>query len=181
MRVLQEYLYNVFCDPEIVTLPPSVAWLLKRPCARPHTNQRPIAHHLPLEPRRHVCDACGGHSRIPRPHVVGRLAWFIAKTRAAEAKESMQRAGGLSPQLRTIQAQADAMQDALAERGIDGRIYIAMRYWHPFAEEAVQQLVADGLNKLVIVPLYPQFSLSTSGSALRILERCDAPIDATIR
>ena len=83
----------------------------------------------------------------------------------------MQRAGGLSPQLRTIQAQADAMQDALAERGIDGRIYIAMRYWHPFTEEAVQQLVADGLNKLVIVPLYPQFSLSTSGSALRILER----------
>jgi len=127
---VEEYLYNVFCDPEILTLPPAISWLFKRP-----------------------------------------LAWFIAKSRARDAKEAMKSIGGVSPQLQTIQAQAEAMKDALADRGIDGRVYIATRYWHPFAEEAVKQIVADGLNKLVIVPLYPQFSLSTSGSALRVLER----------
>jgi len=127
---VEEYLYNVFCDPEILTLPPALSWLWKRP-----------------------------------------LAWFISKTRAAEARESMNAAGGLSPQLRTIEAQAEAMRDQLVERGIDARIYIAMRYWHPFAEDAVRQLIADGITKLVIVPLYPQFSLSTSGSSLRVLER----------
>lgn len=83
----------------------------------------------------------------------------------------MLEAGGVSPQLKTIQAQAAAVEEALAERGIDAKLYIAMRYWNPFAEDAVKQLVADGLSKLVIVPLYPQFSLSTSGSGLRVLER----------
>ena len=46
-----------------------------------------------------------------------------------------------------------------------------MRYWHPFAEDAIEMIKAEGIQKLVILPLYPQFSLSTSGSALRVLER----------
>lgn len=127
---VEKYLYNVFCDPEIFTLPPILGWLFKRP-----------------------------------------LAWALAKSRAEDAKQSMRQAGGVSPQSATIRAQADALGDALAERGIDARIYIGMRYWNPFTDEAVEEIVKDGLKKLVIVPLYPQFSLSTSGSALRVLER----------
>ena len=46
-----------------------------------------------------------------------------------------------------------------------------MRYWKPYAEDAVEAIKAEGIQKLVILPLYPQFSLSTSGSALRVLER----------
>jgi ferrochelatase len=45
-----------------------------------------------------------------------------------------------------------------------------MRYWHPFTEEAVAQIKADQIKKLVILPLYPQYSISTSGSSFRILE-----------
>lgn len=45
-----------------------------------------------------------------------------------------------------------------------------MRYWHPFTEEAVAQIKRDQVTHLVILPLYPQFSVSTSGSSLRLLE-----------
>jgi ferrochelatase len=45
-----------------------------------------------------------------------------------------------------------------------------MRYWHPFTEEALSEIQKDGINALVIVPLYPQFSISTSGSSLRVLQ-----------
>jgi len=127
---VEEYLYNVFCDPEIRTLPPALAWALNKP-----------------------------------------LAWLIAKTRAEEARQSMISAGGRSPQLSTIQAQAAALREELADRGVDCRPFIAMRYWKPFAEDAVEAMKAEGIQKLVILPLYPQFSLSTSGSALRVLER----------
>jgi len=46
-----------------------------------------------------------------------------------------------------------------------------MRYWHPFTEEALEDMKADGVQRLIVLPLYPQFSISTSGSSLRLLER----------
>jgi ferrochelatase len=46
-----------------------------------------------------------------------------------------------------------------------------MRYWRPFTEDAVAQIKADGITRLVVLPLYPQFSISTSGSSLRLLEQ----------
>jgi ferrochelatase len=55
--------------------------------------------------------------------------------------------------------------------GHDVSIYVGMRYWHPFTEEAIAQIKRDKIEKLVILPLYPQFSISTSGSSFRLLER----------
>lgn len=49
-------------------------------------------------------------------------------------------------------------------------MYVGMRYWHPFTEEAVDQIKRDRITSLVVLPLYPQFSISTSGSSLRLLE-----------
>lgn len=80
-------------------------------------------------------------------------------------------AGGRSPQLSTVQAQADALQRELEDRGVNARTFVAMRYWKPYAEDAVEAIKKEDIQKLVILPLYPQFSLSTSGSALRVLER----------
>ena len=50
-------------------------------------------------------------------------------------------------------------------------VYVAMRYWKPFTEEAVEQIKRDRVTRLVVLPLYPQFSISTSGSSLRLLEQ----------
>lgn len=63
------------------------------------------------------------------------------------------------------------MAESLHERyGIEAKTYIGMRYWYPFTEEALDHIRADGINALVILPLYPQFSISTSGSSLRVLQ-----------
>jgi protoporphyrin/coproporphyrin ferrochelatase len=50
------------------------------------------------------------------------------------------------------------------------KCYFAMRYWHPFTEDVLDDMYTDGINTMVIVPLYPQFSISTSGSSLRVLQ-----------
>jgi len=54
---------------------------------------------------------------------------------------------------------------------VDATTYVAMRYWHPFTESAVADIKADGVEEVVVLPLYPQFSISTSGSSFRELQR----------
>ena len=49
--------------------------------------------------------------------------------------------------------------------------YVAMRYWYPFTSDALEAVKRDGIERLVVLPLYPQFSISTSGSSLRVLEQ----------
>ena len=59
----------------------------------------------------------------------------------------------------------------MAKQGLRARCYVAMRYWEPFTSTAIAQMKADGIRNLVVLPLYPQFSISTSGSSLRLLEK----------
>ncbi|KAG8463253.1 hypothetical protein KFE25_011250 [Diacronema lutheri] len=130
---LESYLFNIFQDPEVVTIPKSVLW-----------------------------------AKTP-------LAWAIAKSSAAGLKASTD---GLldavsiseSQQLRTVQQQAAALEAALRERGVSASAFIAMRYWEPYIPQAIQAIKEARVTHLVILPLFPQFSLSTSGSSLRVLE-----------
>jgi ferrochelatase len=79
--------------------------------------------------------------------------------------------GGGSPIVKYTQAQADGIKLALESRGIeDVKCYFAMRYWHPYTEEVLDLMQLDERNTLVIVPLYPQYSISTSGSSLKLLQ-----------
>ncbi len=99
------------------------------------------------------------------------LAQYISSTREKEAQENYRQMGGCSPILPLTQEQAQAIQAALAEKGHPVRMYIAMRYWHPFTEEAVAKIKADGIERLIILPLYPHFSYTTTGSSLNELRR----------
>ena len=108
--------------------------------------------------------------RLPSPLLQKPLAWLISTLRAKKSQENYQQIGGGSPLLQVTQAQAEALQLELADSGQDAQVYIGMRYWHPFTEEAITRIKRDGINQLVILPLYPQFSISTSGSSFRILE-----------
>ncbi|KAK6150834.1 hypothetical protein DH2020_015766 [Rehmannia glutinosa] len=65
---------------------------------------------------------------------------------------------------------AEELRKALCDKNVPAKVYVGMRYWHPFTEEAIEQIKRDGIAKLVVLPLYPQFSISTSGSSLRLLE-----------
>ena len=96
---------------------------------------------------------------------------FISKRRAPKSRAAYASIGGGSPILEYSNAQATLLGDSLKRRyGLDAKTYIGMRYWHPFTEEALTEIQKDGINALVIVPLYPQFSISTSGSSLRVLQ-----------
>ncbi|XP_018500803.1 ferrochelatase-2, chloroplastic-like isoform X1 [Pyrus x bretschneideri] len=98
------------------------------------------------------------------------LAQFISVLRAPKSKEGYASIGGGSPLRRITDAQAEELRKALYAKDVPAKVYVGMRYWHPFTEEAIEQIKRDGITKLVVLPLYPQFSISTSGSSLRLLE-----------
>ena len=99
------------------------------------------------------------------------LAQFVSTVRAPKSQEGYRSIGGGSPLRRITEEQAEAIERSLAARGQSARVYVAMRYWNPFTEEAVRAIKADGIERLVVLPLYPQFSISTSGSSLRLIEQ----------
>lgn len=109
--------------------------------------------------------------RLPFPWMQKPLAWFIATRRAKTSQENYKQIGGGSPLREITEQQAQALESKLREAGEDASVYVGMRYWHPFTEEAIAQIRRDRVENLVILPLYPQFSISTSGSSFRLLEQ----------
>lgn len=92
------------------------------------------------------------------------LARFISKKRGPVAREIYAQIGGKSPLVEETWKQAEALE---RELGADHKVFVAMRYWHPFASEALAAAREWGAEKLVLLPLYPQFSTTTSRSSLR--------------
>ncbi|WP_458648421.1 ferrochelatase [Sivoneniella epilithica] len=109
--------------------------------------------------------------RLPFPWLQKPLAWLISTSREKKSQENYKQIGGGSPLRRITNEQAQALQAELQQQGHDATVYVGMRYWHPFTEEAVAQIKRDRVEQLVILPLYPQFSISTSGSSFRLLEQ----------
>ena len=107
------------------------------------------------------------------PAIIGAPApirWLIARListrRAPVARAIYANIGGKSPLLDYTLEQAHALEAVLD--GKDGgvvRVFVAMRYWHPFADEAAREVAAFEPDRIVLLPLYPQFSTTTSGSS----------------
>ncbi|MGH1404214.1 MAG: ferrochelatase [Alphaproteobacteria bacterium] len=101
------------------------------------------------------------------------IRFFVAKMISIrrskrEAGESYGELGDKSPLLENSQKQADALEKFLNEKG-DGNTYksfVTMRYWHPMAPEIVKKVQAFGADKVILLPLYPQFSTTTTWSSL---------------
>ena len=109
--------------------------------------------------------------RLPNPALQKPLAWLISTLRSSKSQEAYRSIGGGSPLRRITEQQARELQSELRQRGIEATSYVAMRYWHPFTESAVSDIKADGIDEVVVLPLYPHFSISTSGSSFRELQR----------
>jgi len=94
-----------------------------------------------------------------------------ASYRAPSVRDDYELIGGGSPLTRLTHEQAESLQRHLNEQfgeptGIDFQTYVAMRHWHPFSEAAAKQMKADGVDRVVLLPLHPQYSKTTSGSSL---------------
>jgi ferrochelatase len=109
--------------------------------------------------------------RLPFRWLQRPLAWLISSLRTQKSEDNYREIGGGSPLRRITEEQAIALQDNLQQDGHEAQVYIGMRYWHPFTEEALERIKRDRVEELVILPLYPQFSISTSGSSFRLLEK----------
>jgi ferrochelatase len=109
--------------------------------------------------------------RLPSPLLQAPLAWLISTLRAKKSQGNYKKIGGGSPLRRITEAQAKALRSQLQQNGHEANVYIGMRYWHPFTEEAIAQIKRDQIEELVVLPLYPQFSISTTGSSFRLLDR----------
>lgn len=124
LDAVEPFLFNLFRDPAIISLPNPLRWLVAR---------------------------------------------LISRRRAPLAREIYGHMGGASPILNRTRAQAAALKTVLSDRDgdIDWRIEIAMRYWHPFAGEAASGIKDFAPDRIVKLPLYPQFSTTTTGSSSR--------------
>ena len=115
--------------------------------------------------------------RAPKP-----IRWCVARLIAyrrskREAGDSYGILGGKSPLLENTQIQAQALQITLenSASGHDYKTFIAMRYWHPMANETVEAVKAFAPDEIVLLPLYPQYSTTTTRSSLQDWQRaCNA-------
>jgi ferrochelatase len=123
LEEVEPFLFNLFSDPDIITLPFGLQWL------------------LPL------------------------LAWRISRRRSKVAKEYYRAIGGKSPIAELTEEQRSALEKALQKEG-NYRVFVGMRYWHPNIEEALDRIISEGIRRVVVLPLFPQYSMTSSGSGL---------------
>jgi protoporphyrin/coproporphyrin ferrochelatase len=120
---VEPFLYNLFCDPDIINFPG--AFLARKTLAR-----------------------------------------VISHTRAKTVRHHYAEIGGGSPIRRLTGDQATALEAALRPH-IEARVMVAMRYWHPDTQDAIRILESKPFDELVLLPLYPHYSLATTRSSLK--------------
>jgi ferrochelatase len=94
-----------------------------------------------------------------------RLARLVSSKRARRVQKHYAQIGGKSPIRELTELQARGLESEL-RKSLEARVFVAMRYWHPLTEEAVRQVLDHQIRTLVLLPLYPQYSVATTGSSL---------------
>jgi ferrochelatase len=105
--------------------------------------------------------------RVPQP-LRYMIARFISIQRTPTARAIYTKLGGCSPLLKNTQDQADALEQALNKTSSDPqfKVFIAMRCWHPLTSETIQEVKEFAPDEIILLPLYPQFSTTTTQSSL---------------
>jgi len=99
------------------------------------------------------------------------LAYTIATVRRKTSEGYYRQIGGGSPLRRLTEEQAAALASELKGRGRNVATFVGMCTWHPFLDEAMDRAAESGINKLVILPLFPQYSVTTTGSGFSTLRK----------
>src|SRR5215475_4352817 len=97
------------------------------------------------------------------------IAFTIATLRHRKSEGYYRQIGGGSPLRRLTEEQARALEAELNQKGRDVQTFVGMCTWHPFFSETLQSVETSGVNRLVILPLFPQFSVTTTGSGFSLL------------
>ncbi len=109
------------------------------------------------------------------------LAKLIAWRRTKPALENYMVLGGKSPLLELTEEQAGALDAALNDGGdVEYRSFVCMRYWHPMSEEAARRVKEWAPDEALLLPLYPQFSTTTTGSSVTAWEEACAKVGLSV-
>ena len=113
-----------------------------------------------------------------------RLAKLISRRRHVWVQKQYAKIGGGSPLKAHTLKQASMLEDKL-NSVLPAKVYVAMRYWEPFTDDALDAIEADGISRIVLLPLYPQFSKATTESSkkewdARLAQRKDLDLETTI-
>ncbi len=103
-------------------------------------------------------------------------AWLISRLNSKKTEEMYRLIGAKSPILDITKAQADALEKALngsvsTVEGSRFRVFIGMRYWHPYIKDAIRQISEYGIRQLIALSLYPHYSKATTGSTINEFKR----------
>src|SRR5215471_3508054 len=99
------------------------------------------------------------------------IAYTIATLRKKTSEGYYSQIGGGSPLRRLTEEQSQALQQELKLRGRDAQTFVGMCTWKPFLGEAMENIARIGIQKLVILPLFPQYSVTTTGSGFAVLRQ----------
>ena len=94
------------------------------------------------------------------------LAKIIAKKRAPIAKNIYKEIGNKSPIFELTQNQANSLENSLSTSG-DYKCFVVMRCWNPRAKDVIKKVIEYNPSEVILLPLYPQYSASTSGSSIK--------------
>ena len=107
------------------------------------------------------------------PAIIGApslIRYFLAKLLSTKREKTAQKIysfmGGKSPILSETINQAKSLEQKLKKEKEEYKVFISMRYWNPFVEETIKKVINWGPSEVILLPLYPQFSSTTSGSSL---------------
>ena len=98
------------------------------------------------------------------------FAYFISVIKTSKTQENYKLIGGSSPLLKITIQQAISLRNFLREIG-DIPVFVGMRYWYPFIEDSVKKAAENGIQRLIGLSLYPQYSKATTGSIIKIFEK----------
>ncbi|HSK71800.1 MAG TPA: ferrochelatase [Pyrinomonadaceae bacterium] len=127
LEAVEPFLYNLFCDPDIINFPGS--FLFRKG-----------------------------------------LAKLISSTRHPKVQKQYARIGNKSPIKDFTLGQARMLEEKLNEK-INAKVFVAMRYWHPFTEEALDAIAEEQIKKVILLPLYPHYSKATTLSSMKEWEK----------
>lgn len=117
--------------------------------------------------------------RLPGP-VRRLLATVVSRRRATVAREIYRELGGGSPLLPQTSEQARALERRLQQRGVEARVFVCMRYWHPMSDAVAAEVRGYAPDRIVLLPLYPQFSTTTTTSSLADWHRAAAGVNLDV-
>lgn len=108
--------------------------------------------------------------RLPNP-----MRWILAKLiswrRAPTSKEIYDQVGGKSTLLPATEEQAIALKTEIKSLADDVEVFVFMRYWHPMVAETVGKIKAYDPDRIILLPLYPQFSTTTTGTSVEAFKK----------